>query len=108
MQLIETVADNVARQASSLADLLDTHLIDATPRILLRFEARNLDQALALRILLERKFNQDLDETETFCAAFWHRNVQIWITCLATKVCHDNRVRGIGDLRDGRDFATTV
>ncbi len=108
MLLIETVADNVARQADALADLLHTHMLEAAPRIVLRFEMRNLDEALALRVLLGRKFRQDIDETETFCAAFWHRNVQIWITCLAKKVCHDNRVRGIGDLRDGRDFATTV
>ena len=108
MLLIETIADNVARQASGLADLLDEHMIEAAPRIVLRFTVQDLDKALALRTLLARKFKADDDETETFCAAFMHRGVQIWITCLAKKVCHDNRVRGVGDLRISRDFATAV
>lgn len=108
MQLIETVADNVARQAAALAELLDTHLINAAPRIVLRFETKDLNQALSLRTLLERKFQSDPENAETFCAAFTHRGVQIWITCPAVKQCHDNQVRGVGDLRNARDFATTV
>lgn len=108
MLLIETIADNVARQASSLADLLDEHMIEVAPRIVLRFEAKDLDKALALRTLLERKFEQSPAETETFTAAFTHRGVQIWLTCLAKKVCRDGQVRGVGDLRNSRDFATTL
>ena len=93
--------------ADSIGQMVDRFMIDAKPKLVYRFD--DLHAALAFRTVIEREFpRDDHEERDPMCAAFHCRGVKIWITCTQVRACRDGHTRGVGDLINGRDFATTV
>lgn len=100
---LETIADNISRQAAELGALVDDHRMQVQPRIVLR--AKTLNEALALRTLLDRKHKRLDGEGDPTCAAFKIGGVDVWVTCVEKKALRDGRIGGVGNMIDGRDFA---
>lgn len=100
---IETMADNIARHAAELGMMAADHMLDAAPSIV--FRSKKLNEALALRVLLDRKHARLDDGTDPLRAEFKIGGIVVAVTCPERRAMRDGRTGGVGNMHEPRDFA---
>lgn len=100
---IETIADNISHQAAGLGAMVSDHMLKVSPRIV--FRGTTLSEALALRVLLDRKHARSDDMGDPMCAEYTIGGVEVFITCVEKRAMRDGRIGGVGNMIEARDFA---
>lgn len=71
----------------------------------LTFRFRTLDDALAVRVALDGRWDRDSIDSTATQAAFRVNGMTVTLFCPEMKACRDHVGRGVGTLREGKDFA---
>lgn len=100
---IETIADNISRQAAALSAVVTDHYIIADPKMVFRF--RSLKEALALRVLLDRKHQRFDDAGDPMSAEYMIGGTLVMVACLERQAMRDGSIGGVGNMIEARDFA---
>lgn len=100
---IDVIADNISRYAADLGAMVDKHKIKASPRIV--FRATTLNEALALRVTLDRKHERSDDMADPMYAEYIIGGVGVMVTCFERRAMRDGRIGGVGNMIEARDFA---